>query len=101
MKSASLRHISGRPRDPNAPLRPGMKMPDQGAATRVYVVSRPDLQGVRGDYFEAGNRLTPGGPHRGHVALANRLWTVSADMTADYLGSEGLRRAICLHPSPG
>ena len=57
MKAASLRHISGRLRDPNAPLRPGMKMPDQGAATQVYVVSRPDLQGVRGDYFEDGNRV--------------------------------------------
>lgn len=79
------RYISRKPRDPDAPLRPGFKTPDQGAATQVYVAAHRNLDGVSGYYFEDCNPVTPDGPHMQDVALAERLWAVSEELTSDYL----------------
>ena len=79
------RYIRRKPRDPNAPLRPGFKTPDQGAATQVYVAAHRNLDGVSGYYFEDCNPVTPDGPHMQDVALAERLWAVSEELTGDYL----------------
>ncbi len=80
------RYFMKKPRDPDAPLRDGFKTAPQGAATQVYVAAHPNLEGVSGYYFEDCNPVEPEGPHMGDEALAARLWTVSEDLTAAYLG---------------
>ncbi|UCG73220.1 MAG: hypothetical protein JSV45_02215 [Chromatiales bacterium] len=67
------------------PPRAGFKTPEQGAATQVYVAARRNLDGVSGYYFEDCNPVTPDGPHMQDVALAERLWAVSEELTGDYL----------------
>ena len=79
------RYFMKKPRDPNAPLRPGFKTPEQGAATQVYVGIHPNLDGVSGYYFEDCNPVEPEGPHMGDEALAAKLWDVSEELTKDYL----------------
>jgi len=79
------RYISGKPRDPNEPLRKGFKMPDQGAATQVYVATDPRLKGVSGYYFEDCNPVEPTGLHMHDDALALKLWEVSEELVSDYL----------------
>ena len=79
------RYITGKPRDPDAPLRKGFKTADQGAATQVYVAIDPRLNGVSGYYFEDCNPVDPTGPHMHDYELAAKLWAVSEEMTADYL----------------
>jgi NAD(P)-dependent dehydrogenase (short-subunit alcohol dehydrogenase family) len=79
------RYVSGKPKDPDAPLRKGFKTPDQGASTQVYVAIDPTLKGVSGYYFEDCNPVDPSGPHMHDTVLAARLWQVSEELTADYL----------------
>jgi len=79
------RYFMTQPRDPNEPLRKGMKTADQGAATQVYVAIDPRLKGISGYYFEDCNPVEPTGPHMHDDALAARLWAVSEELTADYL----------------
>lgn len=79
------RYITGKPRDPDAPLRKGFKTADQGAATQVYVAADPRLAGVSGYYFEDCNPVEPDGPHMHDDALALKLWEVSEELTAAYL----------------
>lgn len=79
------RYITGKPRDPDAPLRKGFKTADQGAATQVYVAADPRLADVSGHYFEDCNPVEPDGPHMHDDALALKLWRVSEELTAAYL----------------
>lgn len=79
------RYFMKEPRDPDAPLRPGMKTVEQGAATQVYVAADPRLAGVSGHYFEDCNPVEPEGPHMHDDALARKLWDVSEQLTAAYL----------------
>lgn len=79
------RYITGKPRDPDEPLRKGFKTPEQGAATQVYVAVDPRLAGVSGYYFEDCNPVEPDGPHMADDALALRLWQVSEELTAAHL----------------
>lgn len=79
------RYITGRPRDPDEPLRKGFKTAVQGAATQVYVAADPRLEGVSGHYFEDCNPVEPDGPHMHDDALALKLWQVSEALTAKYL----------------
>jgi NAD(P)-dependent dehydrogenase (short-subunit alcohol dehydrogenase family) len=79
------RYFMKKPRDPDAPLRKGMKTVDKGAATQVYVAAEPKLKGVSGYYFEDCNPVEPVGQHMDDDALALRLWEVSEEITADYL----------------
>jgi NAD(P)-dependent dehydrogenase (short-subunit alcohol dehydrogenase family) len=79
------RYVSGKPRDPNEPLRKGFKRPDQGAATQVYVAVDTRLDRVSGYYFEDCNPVEPSGPHMQDDALALRLWEVSEELVSDYL----------------
>lgn len=79
------RYITGKPRDPDAPLRKGFKTAAQGASTQVYVAIDPRLAGVGGYYFEDCNPVEPDGPHMHDDALALKLWEVSEELTADYL----------------
>jgi len=79
------RYITGKPRDPDAPLRKGFKTADQGASTQVYVAIDANLDGVSGFYFEDCNPVEPEGPHMHDDSLALKLWEVSEELTADYL----------------
>ncbi len=79
------RYISGKPRDPNEPLRKGFKTADQGASTQVYVAIDPNLKGVSGYYFEDCNPVVPTGTHMSDETLAAQLWAVSQALTAPYL----------------
>ena len=79
------RYFMKQPRDPDAPLRPGMKTVDQGTATQVYVAADPRLEGVSGYYFEDCNPVEPEGPHMHDDELALKLWEVSEELTARYL----------------
>ena len=79
------RHVSGKPRDPNEPLRKGFKRPDQGASTQVYVATDPRLKGVSRYYFEDCNPVEPSGVHMQDDALALKLWEVSEELVSDYV----------------
>lgn len=69
---------------------PTFKTPPQGAATQVWAATSPQLHGLGGVYCEDCDIATAepaGGPHRGvcgHAIdpeQAERLWTLSADLT--------------------
>ncbi len=79
------RYITGKPRDPDAPLRKGFKTAVQGAATQVYVSADPRLDGVSGYYFEDCNPVLPDSPNMLDDAMALKLWQVSEELTATYL----------------
>ena len=79
------RYITGKMRDPEAPLRKGFKTADQGASTQVYVAADPRLAGVSGYYFEDCNPVVPDSPLMEDDALALKLWDVSEELTAAYL----------------
>jgi len=79
------RNISGKPKDPDAPLRKGFKTPDQGASTQVYLAADSRIAGVSGNYFEDCNPVEPTGPHMHDDALALKLWDVSEELVSSYL----------------
>lgn len=56
----------------------------QGAATQCYVATAPALAGVSGLYFKDCNPATPA-PTMLDDAVAARLWSVSEELTRDYL----------------
>jgi NAD(P)-dependent dehydrogenase (short-subunit alcohol dehydrogenase family) len=74
------RYVSGKPRDPNEPLRKGFKTPEQGAATQVYVAASPAMSAVSGYYFEDCNPVEPKGPHMQNDKLALKLWETSESL---------------------
>ncbi|XVQ09217.1 SDR family NAD(P)-dependent oxidoreductase [Spirillospora sp. CA-255316] len=65
------------------------KSPEQGAATQVWAATSPRLDGMGGVYLEDCDiaEITTGGPGAGVVphaidpADAERLWTISAELT--------------------
>jgi NAD(P)-dependent dehydrogenase (short-subunit alcohol dehydrogenase family) len=59
---------------------PFMKTPEQGAATPVYLASSPEVAGVTGAYF-ADRREKRSSRASYDLALARRLWEVSAELT--------------------
>jgi NAD(P)-dependent dehydrogenase (short-subunit alcohol dehydrogenase family) len=59
---------------------------EQGAATSCFVATSPMLGSTSGKYFEDCNAVTVVG--QGHIhdePMAERLWQVSQELTADYL----------------
>jgi retinol dehydrogenase 14 len=64
-------------------LRPLMKSPEQGASTSVYAATSPvsttDLEGVSGKFF-SNSRQARTSKASYDQALAERLWTVSAQL---------------------
>jgi NAD(P)-dependent dehydrogenase (short-subunit alcohol dehydrogenase family) len=62
----------------------GRKTIEEGAATSCYVATHPELSGVSGHYFEDLNATEPS-PLMRDATLAARLWSVSEELTADYL----------------
>ena len=63
----------------------GTKSVEQGAATSCYVAASPQLGSTSGKYFEDCNAVTIGHGHMHDEVMAERLWSVSTEMTADYL----------------
>jgi NAD(P)-dependent dehydrogenase (short-subunit alcohol dehydrogenase family) len=61
-----------------------MKSLPEGAATQVYVATYPALATVTGQYFRDCNPIVPPG-HLGDVAMAEKLWAVSEDLTGAWL----------------
>ena len=61
-----------------------MRSIPQGAATTCYVGTNPALAKVNGLFFKDCNPHRPGG-HTENAAMAQRLWTVSTALTAEYL----------------
>ena len=61
-----------------------MKSVAAGAATTCYVATAPALAGVTGLYFKDCNP-TPPGPNMENDVLADKLWTVSEELTRPYL----------------
>jgi NAD(P)-dependent dehydrogenase (short-subunit alcohol dehydrogenase family) len=76
---------AGKPRDPDEPLRDGMKTAAQGAATQVYVAIDERLAGVSGYYFADCNPEPTKGAYASDAALAERLWDVSGELVAPWL----------------
>jgi NAD(P)-dependent dehydrogenase (short-subunit alcohol dehydrogenase family) len=56
----------------------------QGAATTAYVATAPALAETSGHFFEHCNPILAGGQTR-NTELATQLWTVSEELTKDYL----------------
>jgi NAD(P)-dependent dehydrogenase (short-subunit alcohol dehydrogenase family) len=60
------------------------KSVEQGAATQCYVATHPSLAGVSGVYFQDCNPAEQSA-YQADAAMAERLWNVSAQLTAGYL----------------
>ena len=59
---------------------------EQGAATSCYVATHPELGSTSGAYFEDCNAvMIEGVGHMHNAAMAERLWQLSEELTADYL----------------
>lgn len=65
--------------------KPIMKSVAQGAATQCYVATNPAVAGVSGEYFSDCKVARTSAWGRDE-ALGEELWTVSEQLTADYLG---------------
>jgi NAD(P)-dependent dehydrogenase (short-subunit alcohol dehydrogenase family) len=57
----------------------------QGAATQCYVATNPALAAASGEYFKDCNPA-PQSENQRNAAMAARLWNVSTELTARYLG---------------
>lgn len=61
------------------------RSPAKGAATSVYLASSPDVEGITGKYFY-DSQIIPAAAQATDMAVANRLWDVSAEMV--HLGND-------------
>jgi NAD(P)-dependent dehydrogenase (short-subunit alcohol dehydrogenase family) len=61
------------------------KTVEQGAATSCYVATSPLLGSTSGRYFEDCTAVEVSGSHMQDMAMADRLWLLSEEMTRDYL----------------
>jgi NAD(P)-dependent dehydrogenase (short-subunit alcohol dehydrogenase family) len=61
-----------------------MKSVEAGAATQVYVATYPQLTSVTGQFFRDCNPIVPPG-HLGDAVMAEKLWTVSGELTRAWL----------------
>jgi NAD(P)-dependent dehydrogenase (short-subunit alcohol dehydrogenase family) len=75
----------GTSKQPDKPLRKGMKTAAQGAATQVYAGIDPRLAGVSGYYFEDCNPVALQGDYARDPQLASRLWDISEELVKPYL----------------
>ena len=63
----------------------GTKSAEQGAATSCYVATSPQLGATSGRYFEDCNAVTIRDSFLHDEAMAEQLWAISSELTADYL----------------
>jgi NAD(P)-dependent dehydrogenase (short-subunit alcohol dehydrogenase family) len=69
----------------------GFKTIAEGAATQVYVATRPELAGVSGEYFADCNIARPTA-QGGDAGLAERLWAESEQIAARFTPSGVTKR---------
>ena len=60
----------------------------EGAATSCYVATNPELEGVRGFFFADCNVTDDHSDYVYDDAMAKQLWSVSEELTKDYLPAE-------------
>ncbi len=60
--------------------KPFLASPEKGAETSIYLASSPEMEGVTGKYFEK-KAAVESSPESYDVAIARRLWEVSAELT--------------------
>lgn len=53
--------------------------PAKGAATSIYLASSPSMDGITGKYFYR-SKVIPAAPQATDMAVAGKLWAVSAEM---------------------
>lgn len=56
-----------------------MRSPAKGAETSIYLASSPGVEGITGKYFY-DSQVTPAAPQSNDLAMASKLWDVSAQM---------------------
>ena len=61
------------------------KNAEEGAATSCYVATSPVLGSTSGKYFEDCNAVEIDGTFMQDMAMADRLWFLSEELTKDYL----------------
>lgn len=61
-------------------FKPFSSSPEKGAETSIYLASSPEVKGVTGKYFEK-KAAVESYPESNDVAIAKRLWEVSAELT--------------------
>jgi NAD(P)-dependent dehydrogenase (short-subunit alcohol dehydrogenase family) len=61
-------------------VRAFFQSPERGAETSIYLASSPDVDGVTGKYF-IKKRAVASSPESYDVAIAQRLWEVSSQLT--------------------
>lgn len=61
------------------------KTVEEGAATSCYVATSPLLGSTSGRFFEDCNAVEVPGSHLQNMAMADRLWLLSEEMTREYL----------------
>ena len=55
------------------------RSPAKGAETSIYLASSPSVEGITGKYFY-DSHVIPAAPHATDMAVARKLWDVSAEM---------------------
>ena len=55
------------------------RSPAKGAQTSIYLASSPSVEGITGKYFY-DSHVIPAAPHATDMAVARKLWDVSAEM---------------------
>lgn len=61
-----------------------LKKPELGGRIVVYLATSPDVEGVTGKYLEKNYKFTPTTEASHDVAVANKLWEVSEQLTGRY-----------------
>ena len=55
------------------------RSPEKGAETSIYLASSPEVQSITGKYF-VDCKVTQPAPQAADMAVARKLWDVSAEM---------------------
>ncbi len=55
------------------------RSPERGAETPIFLASSPDVDGISGKYFY-DSKIVPAAPQANDMAVAKKLWDVSAEL---------------------
>ncbi|CAK9256234.1 unnamed protein product [Sphagnum jensenii] len=71
----------------------GLKTPEEGASTAVFLASAPEMEGVTGGYYEDSRRKSPSA-RAVDSRLAYELWRVSEELTGATEALEPLQLSV-------
>jgi NAD(P)-dependent dehydrogenase (short-subunit alcohol dehydrogenase family) len=71
----------------------GLKTPEEGASTAVFLASAPEMEGVTGGYYEDSRRKSPSA-RAVDSRLAYELWRVSEELTGATEALEPLKLSV-------